>query len=72
MTFDNFLERKKKLNITYPKLAEHIGYTPDAIKKWKHGQVPKWVNIVLNYLELEQKIKNDCKDNIIGYICNQK
>lgn len=72
MTFDDFLKRKKNLKITYPTFAEHIGYTPDAVKKWRHSQVPKWVNIVLSYLELEQKIKNDCKDSIAGYICNQK
>ena len=72
MTFDNFLKRKKNLKITYPKFAEHIGYTPDAVKKWKYSHVHKWVNIVLNYLELEQKIKNNCENNIIGYICNQK
>jgi len=60
MTYNEFIDKKEKLKLSFSQFAELIGYTPDAVKKWKHKEeVPKWVTIVLSYLEISQKIKKD-------------
>lgn len=60
MTYNEFIVKKEKLKLSFSQFAELIGYTPDAVKKWKNKEeVPKWVTIVLSYLEISQKIKKD-------------
>jgi DNA-binding transcriptional regulator YiaG len=62
MTYSNFIIEKEKLNLSFAQFAKIIGYTPDAIKKWKHkDNVPKWVGIVIKYI----KISNTINENII-------
>ncbi len=54
-----FKEKLKKLNITQKKFAEIIEYNDSTIRKWsKKGEVPKFVEIILEYFE-ELKEKNE-------------
>jgi len=60
MTYKEFLKKKEELNLSFSQFADIIGYTPDAIKKWKHRErVPKWVNIIISYIEISNKIKGN-------------
>jgi len=54
-----FKEKLKKLNITQKKFAEIIGYNDSTIRKWaKKDEVPKFIEIILEYFE-ELKKRNE-------------
>jgi hypothetical protein len=58
MPYEDFLEKKAALRLSFAELGEIIGYTPDAIKKWKKkGVVPRWMEIVIAYVEMSKKMK---------------
>lgn len=60
MTYKEFLKKKDELDLSFSQFANIIGYTPDAIKKWKHKEkVPKWVGIIVSYIEISNKIKEN-------------
>lgn len=62
MKYNTFLERKKNLSLTIDNFADIIGYSPSSIKKWKEkDETPKWVDIVISYLEINKEIQKNIK-----------
>lgn len=52
LTRESFKKRLKNIDMTQIEFARKIGYSSVAVKKWKDGQFPGWVEYVLKYLEL--------------------
>lgn len=61
LTRDNFKYRLKQLHMSQIEFAEKVGYSTVAIKKWKDGEFPGWVDYVLKYLELAAEAKETIK-----------
>jgi DNA-binding XRE family transcriptional regulator len=55
MTKEKFIERLDDLEMTQKEFALIIGYSYQSVKQWKDGTIPKWVHIVLEYLETIQQ-----------------
>lgn len=64
MKYNIFLEKKDKLNLTIKDFAEIVGYSSSSIKKWKNkDETPKWVDIVISYLEMNNEMQKYIKKN---------
>lgn len=58
MTYEDFLTKKDELKLSFKEFADIVGYTPDAIKKWKQKErIPKWADLVIKYLEIQSVCK---------------
>lgn len=44
-------QRLEDLKLTQKEFASIIGYSHQSVKQWKDGTIPKWVGLVLNYLD---------------------
>lgn len=58
MTYDKFSEKRKTIGITILQFATMVGYSENAIKKWKQkDNIPKWAEIVLEHLLIKKQLK---------------
>lgn len=61
LTRESFKERLKNINMTQIEFAKKVGYSSVAVKKWKDGQFPGWVEYVLKYFELAADAYSNAK-----------
>lgn len=62
LTKDSFKKRLKDIHMTQVEFAKKIGYSEIAVKKWKDGNIPSWVEYVLKYFELAAEANKQLKD----------
>jgi len=52
ITYQEFKNKLRELEITQKKFAEIIGYDSSSIRKWaKKDNIPKFAEIILKYIE---------------------
>ena len=57
--YKDFEDRLKKLKIDEAHFAQLLGYSSDAIRKWKDkGKVPRWVKYPLAYFGMIRDSEN--------------
>ncbi len=52
MTKKEFLEKLKRYNMSNAEFANLIGYHPQTVKQWGDGDIPYFVEVVFDYLDM--------------------
>lgn len=67
---EDFKKRLKDIGISQKQFAEITGYGYSTVKNWEH--IPRWVSVLLNYMEAFHKITNiDESLYILGNLSEQ-
>lgn len=62
MAFLNFLEAVDRMDETANQRAKRLGMTPRALQKWRKGQLPGWLKLLVDHPELLEAIAKDAQD----------
>lgn len=63
MTKTELKEKLKQLDLSQKEFAQFVGCSHQTVKQWKEHKVPKWVSIVIEYIEMLQAAKKIiCKE----------
>ena len=58
MTRTKFKDLLSDLGMTQKGFSELVGYSYQAVKQWKDGEFPKWVPMMLDYLQMIKQNSN--------------
>jgi len=57
MTKTELKEKLKQLKMSQKDFAQFAGCSYQSVKQWKENNVPNWVTIVIEYIEVFQAAK---------------
>ena len=65
MTKTELKEKLKQLRMSQKDFAEYAGCSYQSVKQWKEHNVPYWVTIVIEHIEVFQAARNIiCKNKL--------
>lgn len=51
MTYDEFSNTIKRLDLSRDEFAKMVGMSYNSVANWKSKEIPKWVEVFLHYYE---------------------